>query len=114
MNTENGQSSAPLEPLVGRLQCIFCNKDFSSLSGLKYHSEHCDSHPLMTFKKVAAIVCVDVEVLLEVARDRSLNADELREQIELVHEQMKELQLSEQKRDERYAAASALFSVACR
>jgi hypothetical protein len=94
-------------------ECIFCNTPFPSIDTLKEHSARCLSHPAVIagheYKEVAAIVCLDVDLLLDIASDKALTADELREQIQLVHEQKEQAIYQPSVRRSRYSAAAMLF-----
>jgi len=98
-----------------RCDCIFCDEPFTSIAALREHSATCHSHPAVIacqeYREVAAVVCMDVDVLDEVARDTTLTVDELRDQIRLVHEQKQEATSKPEVRKSRYAAAAMIFGL---
>lgn len=63
-------------------------------------------------REVAAIVCLDIEVLNEIASDDDMTLEQLRKQIAWVHA-MKEQAIHDPKaRHERYQAAAFCFAAA--
>lgn len=58
-------------------------------------------------------MCMDLDVLAEVANDRTLTIDELRDQIRLVHEQKDELTRNAEVRQSRYSSAAMIFAAIC-
>ena len=63
------------------------------------------------FKEVAALVCMDLDLLNDIASDTSLTADKLRKQIEHTVKQKDEMIADASVRSSRYSAASMLFSL---
>lgn len=64
------------------------------------------------YQEVAALVCNDLDLLLEVAKDPIISADSLRRQIEFFHAQ-KEMYINDPKhRCRMYEAACLVFGAA--
>lgn len=62
------------------------------------------------YKEVAALVCYDLDLLLEISRNSNLTIDELREEIERIHSQ-KELLIKDQyAREMKYDAVLKLLA----
>ncbi len=63
------------------------------------------------FKEVAGLVCMDLDLLKDIASDTSLTADKLRKQIEHTVKQKDEMIADASVRSRRYYAASMIFSL---
>lgn len=61
-------------------------------------------------RQVAALVCLDIDILGEVAKRKDLTADELRAQIQFTLEKKNKLILDPQERQQRYDGACLLFT----
>lgn len=74
----------------------------------------CDAHPAVIerqeFKEVAALVCMDIDLLAEIATDNTLTADQLRDQIRLIHENKEAATSKPEQRRSRYVAAAMIFA----
>ena len=63
------------------------------------------------YRKVAAVVCEDMELLYEMSENSGLTLDELKSQVKLVRDNMKEAQENPVVRNERFAAMCYLWSI---
>lgn len=64
------------------------------------------------YQQMAALACSLIDLLEEVAKDKTMTADELREQINDIKGQKDELISNPQERERRYSALSLVFHAA--
>ena len=65
---------------------------------------------LEEYKQVAGLVCLALDILEEVANDRTLTADELRAQIKLTVGDKNDIIANKEARQSQYSAVSVLFN----
>ena len=63
------------------------------------------------YQQVAALVCLDLDTLLESSRDKYITLVELKEQIKLIHSMKDQMIVDEDLRETRYATACILFNL---
>jgi hypothetical protein len=66
------------------------------------------------YMEVAALVCLDLDTLLEISKDEKMTADELRAQIRLIHENKESAIKDKAAREDRYAACCLVFGLAAK
>lgn len=65
---------------------------------------------LREYQQVAALLCLDIDLLVDVCEAKNLTADELLRQIHDLQDKKDQLLRSNATREQRYSAAAALFS----
>ena len=63
------------------------------------------------YQQIAALVCLDLDTLLEVSTDRDITLEELREQIKLTHSLKEEMIVDSDIREKRFNMAVMLFNL---
>lgn len=66
----------------------------------------------LEYRQVAAIVCMDLDLLADIAGDESLSLEDLRKQVQYVHSKKEELINDPDVRARRFGAASMVFGMA--
>jgi len=64
------------------------------------------------YQQVAALVCMDIDTLLEISQQPENTVKDLQDQIALLHEMKEDIIKNPEKRKSRYNAACALFGMA--
>jgi len=65
----------------------------------------------LEYQQVAALVCEDIEILVDIASNPNKTAEQLRAQIKLLKEQKDKLIADREHREMRYNAACVLYSI---
>lgn len=63
------------------------------------------------YQQVAALTCLDIDLLADIAEDKSMTADQLRDQIVHLKELKDKLISDKADRESRYSAACMIFSL---